>query len=103
MPYRRYALHMKRAATCRACGRTVRVRAYYLALGLGLAVGVVLVVLSLSYGDLGLAPTLLFLGGLAVVTLAVDYSLWRWIGFDVAPAAADDADVAPPVSPSSSR
>lgn len=91
MPYRRYAAHLRRAATCMHCGRTVHVRGYYA----GLAGAVLLAAVVIAYFALdehSFAESLVVLGTFGLLSFALDYMFWRRLGFVPAGETADPVD-----------
>lgn len=84
MPYHRYAFHMRRGASCAACGRPVRVRAYITAIVVGLLIGITIIPVLLAL-ELDPGPMMLMLGATGLVAVAADYSFWRWVGFEAVP------------------
>ena len=93
MPYRRFALHLGRGATCESCSRRVRVRGFYPAVIGGLLLGIGFMAwYSMSDGD-GALRALLMMGVLTLIAVALDYALWRWVGFDAEPERVEDVTV----------
>ncbi|HUF13263.1 MAG TPA: hypothetical protein VMN78_09200 [Longimicrobiales bacterium] len=84
MPYPRYAIHLKRAASCGACGRDVRVRGYIAAMLVGLIIAGA-VIAFVAFYELDFVGMLIVIAAIALIAVAVDYSFWRWVGFEAVP------------------
>ena len=97
MPYSRFALYMRRFATCASCGRRVRIRGFELAVGIAIVAGLA----ALAYfffiePDLPLGRFAAILAVAAALSIAVDWAMWRWLGFSPAPDASEAGS--PPAS-----
>ena len=86
MSYPRFAIQMRRGARCGACGRDVRVRAYLTAMAVGSAIAATLIVYVLIVAP-DVVPMLAVMGVVGVLAVVLDYSFWRWIGFEAVPPA----------------
>jgi len=93
MPYRRYAVHLPRIATCMSCGRRVRIRGYEVALTGAVIAGIALIAyMFFVEPDVLLGRVAAILAVTTAIAFAIDYSMWRWLGF--APTA-DSAEAVP--------
>ena len=97
MPYRRYAFHLKSHATCASCGRTVRVRGFYLLLVIAVLLTAAIILLFETF-DLGAGRHVAALAALAIIGLVLDYSAWRWLGFGPSAEPADSGETGAPTS-----
>jgi hypothetical protein len=76
-----------------SCGRRVRIRGYEVALAGAVVVGIAAIVyMTLVDPDVSLVGLLVLLVVTGVLAFAIDYSMWRWLGFAPTP---DSAEAVP--------